>query len=110
MVEVDGAGCFEGRRLKSLQILNLRNNHISSIESFSTCYNLVEIDISGNRIADIRNLNLFMKLKKFYGNDNLFEYLDSFSFIPNLKVLELENNKIIDLEDALSILSELPKL
>ena len=110
LVDVDDKEVFDARKLKSLQILNLSNNHISSLENFTTCYNLVEIDISGNRIADIRNLNLFMKLKKFYGNDNLFEYLDSFSFVPNLKVLELENNKIMDLGDALNILSELPKL
>lgn len=110
LTNVSGDGNFNPQQLKSLRILNLSNNRLGDIEGFDSCVNLEEIHISNNYISELKGFSYCLKLKKITANNNNFTDLLSFQSIDSLKVLELGDNRICNLEEALIILSELPKL
>ena len=96
--------------LKKLRILNLANNLINSIKELMSNINLEEVNLRKNLIEFIPNLKLD-KIKKFNLGKNLISKLESLFELKKLKNLEelnLEDNPILEIKEALMILRTLP--
>lgn len=52
------------------------------------------LDLSFNRITEIKNLGNFTKLEKLFLSANKISKIENLSHLKNLKMLELGNNKI----------------
>ncbi|XP_030376687.1 dynein regulatory complex subunit 3 [Scaptodrosophila lebanonensis] len=102
--------------LTALKELNLSFNYIEKIANLETLVNLETLSLFSNRITKIENLEMLEKLVILSIGNNLIESvegIDSFRFLDNLKVLNLEGNPIATKPDfSLSqyCIAILPKL
>ncbi len=92
-------------KYKTLKVLDISNNELDVLDidyitkkyNGSALDNLEELDISGNRILDIPDFTLLTKLISLKVNNsrNLLT-LSNLSTAPYLKLLELENNLLLE--------------
>lgn len=81
----------------SLEILRLDDNEIQSIDILKDFINLIELDVSNNKIKELCVSNL-KKLKILKANLNLITNLPkNFNNLQDLEVLELRKNQIKDI-------------
>lgn len=102
--------------LYALQDLNLRNNSIGYIDdnAFSLLYNLHELNLNENRLHSLSD-KLFNGLKVLSTlrlNNNLVSYIEPnmFNNCSDLKILDLSSNQLIDVPEALKVLTMLDNL
>jgi len=77
----------------------LFNNYkIENIEPLATLVNLIELNLTGNKIYDISFIGNLKKLENLQLQDNQItdEDLSILTMLPNLKILNLEENEITD--------------
>ena len=85
--------------LTNLTKLILFNNYkIENIEPLATLVNLIELNLTGNKIYDISFIGNLKKLENLQLQDNQItdEDLSILTMLPNLKILNLEENEITD--------------
>lgn len=103
------------RSLTSLRIIELKNNKIESImkEAFENLLKLEKLDISNNGILSLNFELQNGNLEIFQCNNCSFSqiYSSTFRDLPNLRVVELKDNKIeIIADDAFEKNSKFNKL
>lgn len=95
--------------MEELDLYDNRINHIS--KSVSHLVNLTTLDLSFNKIKNIKHLEPLTKLENLYFVQNKIKEIKNLSTLINLKNLELGGNKIEQInEDSLSSLVNLEKL
>ncbi|XP_069702604.1 leucine-rich repeat and guanylate kinase domain-containing protein-like isoform X2 [Periplaneta americana] len=84
----------------SVKNLNLSHNSITTITGLEKLRYLQNLDLSYNNITCLQNLNHLNIFELNLENNNLSEYDDSMrlSTLPNLKYLNLNNNKFTTLQ------------
>lgn len=88
--------------------LDLRGNKIQSIENFFITKDKYEIiDLSDNDLSKIENIPLLVNLKGLFLCNNKITYIDENlgEKLPNLRILNLYNNRISSLEIIKSLKS-----
>lgn len=98
-LRIIGKDIFKG--LSNLKYLNLSHNHLLSSKSFESLTQLQVLDISFNKLTEIRD-DFFSKLtslKEIYLNNNLIHSIgqESFVFAINLQTIDLSFNKLSSL-------------
>lgn len=95
---------------ENLKILDLSNNKIVAIEN--TPPNLEELYLNSNIVNKIRgpkNTSL-LHLGLSYNQIELYHLTDIYMYYPSLFSLNLSHNKLIDLEQAVEVISKFDKL
>src|SRR5207247_7980625 len=83
----------------NLEYLDCSNNELTSL-SVSDLAELKEINCSNNCLKSEKlNLSGLSNLETFSGKHNLFENLNPFTNLENLKHLELTDNDLHELDD-----------
>lgn len=90
-----------------LEILNLRGNRITEINTFRSLIRLVELDLRGNLVSDIEPLRELYALKELNLRDNNIRNIEPLNDLTNLTYLNLHSNPI---ETGLGALSNLKAL
>ncbi len=85
--------------LKNLKTLNLKENNFSNIQNLNDMSNLIYLNISNNKIEYLEKNSLgdLPLLQYFICDNNFIKNINGLSKFESIKVLSLENNKIVDL-------------
>ena len=85
--------------LKNLKTLNLKENNFSNIQNLNDMSNLTYLNISNNKIEYLEKNSLgdLPLLQYFICDNNFIKNINGLSKFESIKVLSLENNKIVDL-------------
>jgi Leucine-rich repeat (LRR) protein len=70
---------------------------IVSLDGVGYCIHASVIDISGNAITDISDLQTLERITELYASGNTIGYIDALSSLVNLRILDLSLNEIDDL-------------
>ena len=92
-------------RFQYLQILNLKTNKIRVLPEMQAT-NLLQIDMSENKVKDCTNFKGLPNLKKLNLNNNSMQNCIGLANCPKLEVLYLNNNKLTSIKG----LENLPSL
>ena len=84
-------------RFQFLQILNLKTNKIRALPEMQAT-NLLQIDLSENKVKDCTNFKGLPNLKKLNLNNNSMKDCLGLANCPKLEVLYLNNNKLTSLK------------
>ncbi|MFW9969885.1 MAG: leucine-rich repeat domain-containing protein [Candidatus Odinarchaeota archaeon] len=92
--------------------LNLKNKMIEKIEDIKglteNLDDILELDLSNNRISEIKGLENLKNLKKIYLKNNYIEKIEGIERLNKLEFIDLSGN--IYIEKIPDFLNELPKL
>ena len=71
--------------------------------------NIIALNMRGNQVSEIKNLDSLTALQELYLNDNQISEIKNLDFLSNLKILFLGNNKISEIKnlDSLKALEKL---
>jgi hypothetical protein len=89
--------------LEDLDVIDMAEYEIESIEGVEFCTHTAILDLSRNQITDISELWNLKLLEELYISDNQIGYIDSLSNLPKLRVVDLSNNLIDDLSPLLEL-------
>lgn len=95
---------------KNLNILDIKNNNISSLDTLASLKNLTMLDADNNNISDITVLSNFSKLNSLSLANNQITDISPIKSLSELKFINLSNNKIINYENTFSNLEYLSLL
>ncbi|WP_185733876.1 NEL-type E3 ubiquitin ligase domain-containing protein [Burkholderia sp. Bp8986] len=91
--------------------LNLQGLNIQSLPAcFSRLTRLTEVDLSGNRIADLDEVLKLTQIKKLNISSNALHELPDLSGMRNLTHLDASRNQLIEIPDSIGRLSALQVL
>ena len=89
-----------------LRQLNLSHNHLQGLNSLSSLSALEELNLSDNRIAQLRDLHTKLgNVKSLHLAVNHLRFLDGLSKLYGLVILDVRSNQIADLETVRSVTS-----
>lgn len=94
--------------MEDLDFYDNRINHISS--SISKLVNLKSLDLSFNKIKNIKNIEALTKLENLYFVQNKIREIKNLDTLKSLKNLELGGNKIEEINEGLHQLTSLTQL
>ena len=97
------------KAMRSLSVLNLSHNEISTIENLERLGALTKLDLSYNRITEISGLDSLSRLIHISLSANRLRELAGVEVLRGLEVLLADQNEIEDV-GSLSTLSWLPAL
>jgi Leucine-rich repeat (LRR) protein len=83
--------------LEDLEEIEMAECGIVSLDGVEHCIHATVIDISGNAITDISNLQGLIRLTEVYASSNSIGYVDALSRLVNLRIVDLSLNDIDDL-------------
>lgn len=95
-------------KLTELVELRMANNKIPEIENLENLAKLQVLDLHGNQIGRIKNLNL-PKLQTMDLHNNYITRLENLDKLPELQYLHLHGNEIKDKERAKEYLKSIGK-
>lgn len=116
------------KEMYSLEYLNLNNKNIENLSGIEFAKNLKKIDLSYNKIEEIRPLSSLILLEELNLSDNEITDISNIKYLKNLKRLDLSNvvrnlnieDEIVELDDLnedthnsiknISPISDLPNL
>jgi len=91
------------QELNFLEHLELRGNKISKIDNLNSLANLRILHLSGNRIENIDNLNQLIKLEILALSNNKIKEIKNLDELQNLDHLNLSNNEIHEIRGLKNI-------
>jgi len=95
--------------LQSLQTVFFVQNKISKITGLASCVNLRSLELGGNRIRTIENLDSLVNLEELWLGKNKISKLEGLGNLKKLKILSLQSNRITRIE-GLEELDELEEI
>ncbi|CAA7267154.1 unnamed protein product [Cyclocybe aegerita] len=84
--------------LTSLDTIYFVQNKISKISGFTSCSTLRSLELGGNRIRTIENLDDLVNLEELWLGKNKIAKLEGLENLKKLKILSLQSNRITKLE------------
>jgi len=92
--------------------VNLKNKMIEKIDDIKglteNSEEIMELDLSNNRISKIKGLENLNKLKKIYLKNNYIEKIEGLEGLNNLELIDLSGN--INIEEIPDLLNKFPNL
>ena len=95
---------------KTLRVLDVRQNALTSLTSWGSLRNLQYLDVSSNQLENLDNFGCLTHLRKIIANDNQVKDIDGVMELSGLLELELRGNSLIDVDFAGSELLRLKRL
>ena len=92
--------------LLDIEEVELTDSGIENLDGLEYCAHAVYLDLSRNRITDLKEMWDLIRLQDVYLADNDISYVDPLSNLVMLKNLDLSNNNI----DDISPIFDLPRL
>ncbi|KAJ3505604.1 hypothetical protein NLJ89_g7329 [Agrocybe chaxingu] len=84
--------------LTSLDTIYFVQNKISKISGFTSCCTLRSLELGGNRLRRIENLDDLVNLEELWLGKNKIAKLEGLENLKKLKMLSLQSNRITKLE------------
>ena len=91
--------------LRSLRLLRLDRNRLSSLPSLQSCSQLKLLDLSFNELSSLEGLAGLQSLEELRVNNNKLVSLRSLRSLPHLRSLEAARNLLEDLDGVQELLS-----
>ncbi len=86
------------KELQNLEFLSLERNGITIIENLDFNYNLITLELGGNKINKIQGLDKLIRLKALFLYLNEIKQLEGLLTLSNLEFLDLGSNGIKKME------------
>lgn len=94
---------FPAYYLEDIDEFEFAESDISDLDGIQYCIHAVNVDLSDNRIADLRLLENLGMIEMLNLSDNRISDIDSLEYLTNLRELNLANNRIQDISPLLSL-------
>jgi hypothetical protein len=89
--------------LEEFDEIEMADCGIESLDGIGYCTHAMIVDISGNAITDVSDLQNLTKVTELYASGNQIGYIDSLSSLINLHIVDLSMNEIDDISPLLEI-------
>jgi len=87
--------------LKNLTIMHC--SKLSTVKGIENLIELIELNLSSNKIIDIVDLNFLSKLRILNLSCNLITSIPNFNRLMSLEILNLSHNRIYDIQNLKSV-------
>jgi Leucine-rich repeat (LRR) protein len=94
---------FPAYYLEDIDEFEFAESDINDLDGIQYCIHAVNVDLSGNRIGDLRLLENLGMIEMLNLSDNRISDIDSLEYLTNLRELNLANNRISDIEPLFSL-------
>ncbi len=94
---------FPAYYLEDIDEFEFAESDINDLDGIQYCIHAVNVDLSGNRIDDLRLLENLGMIEMLNLSDNRISDIDSLEYLTNLRELNLANNRIRDIEPLFSL-------
>lgn len=94
---------FPAYYLEDIDEFEFAESDIDDLDGIQYCIHAVNIDLSDNRIADLRLLENLAMIEMLNLSDNQIADIDALEYLTNLRELNLANNRIRDISPLLSL-------
>jgi len=113
-LDSNGLDTIEGLgHMTGIRCLYMSKNLINKIQNLSTLTELVQLDLSGNRITKIEGLSSLVNLDSINLSRNALttpESIEHLKECPSLRTVDLQNNRLENNEDFISLFQSMPVL
>jgi Leucine-rich repeat (LRR) protein len=94
---------FPAYYLEDIDEFEFVESDIDDLDGIQYCIHAVNVDLSGNRIADLRLLENLGMIEMLNLSDNRIADIDPLEYLTNLRELNLANNRIQDISPLFSL-------
>lgn len=94
---------FPAYYLEDIDEFEFAESDIDDLDGIQYCIHAVNVDLSDNRIADLRHLENLGLIEMLNLSDNRISDIDSLEYLTNLRELNLANNRIQDISPLFSL-------
>jgi hypothetical protein len=94
---------FPAYYLEDIDEFEFAESDIDDLDGIQYCIHAVNVDLSDNRIADLRLLENLGMIEMLNLSDNQIADIDSLEYLTNLRELNLANNRIRDISPLFSL-------
>lgn len=94
---------FPAYYLEDIDEFEFTESDINDLDGIQYCIHAVNVDLSDNRIADLRLLENLGMIEMLNLSDNRITDIDSLEYLTNLRELNLANNRIQDISPLFSL-------
>lgn len=94
---------FPAYYLEDIDEFEFAESDINDLDGIQYCIHAVNVDLSGNRIVDLRLLENLGMIEMLNLSDNRISDIDSLEYLTHLRELNLANNRISDIEPLFSL-------
>ncbi len=94
---------FPAYYLEDIDEFEFAESDINDLDGIQYCIHAVNVDLSGNRIVDLRLLENLGMIEMLNLSDNRISDIDSLEYLTHLRELNLANNRIRDIEPLFSL-------
>lgn len=94
---------FPAYYLEDIDEFEFAESDINDLDGIQFCIHAVNVDLSGNRIADLRLLENLGMIEMLNLSDNRITDIDALEYLTNLRELNLANNRIQDISPLFSL-------
>ena len=89
--------------LEELEILDMSGYEINDLDGVGHCTNMINLDLSNNRIDDVADLSTLSHLREIYLAGNHIGYIDALSYCSQLRIVDISYNDIDDISPLLEL-------
>jgi hypothetical protein len=94
---------FPAYYLEDIDEFEFAESDINDLDGIQYCIHAVNVDLSDNRIADLRLLENLGMIEMLNLSDNRISDIDSLEYLTNLRELNLANNRIPDISPLFTL-------
>jgi Leucine-rich repeat (LRR) protein len=94
---------FPAYYLEDIDEFEFAESDINDLDGIQYCIHAVNVDLSDNRIADLRLLENLGMIEMLNLSDNRITDIDALEYLTNLRELNLANNRIQDVSPLFSL-------
>jgi hypothetical protein len=94
---------FPAYYLEDIDEFEFAESDIDDLDGIQYCIHAVNVDLSDNRIADLRLLENLGMIEMLNLSDNRISDIDSLEYLTNLRELNLANNRVNDISPLFSL-------
>jgi hypothetical protein len=94
---------FPAYYLEDIDEFEFAESDIDDLDGIQYCIHAVNVDLSDNRIADLRLLENLGMIEMLNLSDNRISDIDALEYLTNLRELNLANNRIQDISPIFSL-------